>query len=126
MQNIIFKKLSPDDLYHLHLWLQEVHVREFWEDGDRTIEQVNSHYFCNDGTQRYMFLINGELAGYIQSYIIDSENEYIEFVAKNQVNMGIDFFIGNTRYLGKGLAKAILEKFVELYEAGEFFRPFFS
>ncbi|MEO8401722.1 MAG: hypothetical protein ABI597_07990 [Gammaproteobacteria bacterium] len=63
--SITFRKLTSEDCEQLYQWLQESHVREFWDDNDRTIEQVKVHFFNNSDTNRYVFLIDAEPAGLI-------------------------------------------------------------
>lgn len=111
--HITYQTLSVQNLSLLHLWLQESHVKEFWDDGDRTIEQVRAHYFINDATQRYLFAIDGESIGYIQSYIISADSSYAKFCSENATVMGIDFFIGNRNFMGKGLALKIFAQFIK-------------
>jgi hypothetical protein len=113
--NIIFKPLSEGDCIQLHQWLQEAHVLKFWDDGDRNIDQVKTHYIKKDEVKRYLFFIEGEPAGYFQIYCIEKSNEYSKFILQDRSNVGIDFFIGNKRLLNKGLAISILEKFISSY-----------
>lgn len=101
---INFKLLDLADCTLLHTWLQQEHIRAFWDDGDRTIQEVINHYMpLTDSTKRFIFFIDLLAVGYIQSYIID-END-----------IGIDFFIGNSDFLGKGYAMIILKKFIGTY-----------
>lgn len=101
---INFKLLDLADCTLLHAWLQQEHIRAFWDDGDRTIQEVISHYMSlTNNTKRFMFFIDSLPAGYIQSYIIDENNT------------GLDFFIGNSDFLGKGYAIIILKKFIDTY-----------
>ncbi|MBS0288606.1 MAG: GNAT family N-acetyltransferase [Proteobacteria bacterium] len=109
---ITFEEFNDNHLIQLHQWLQLSHVREFWDDGDRTLEQVKSHYSAEKGVKRYLFFINNHPAGYIQSYVIDRENEYYHFSLADKQNLGIDFFIGNESLLEKGFAIQVLAEFV--------------
>jgi len=90
---ITFEEFNDNHLIQLHQWLQVSHVREFWDDGDRTLEQVKSHYSFEKGVKRYLFFIDNHPAGYIQSYVIDRHNEYYDFSLAEKENVGIDFFI---------------------------------
>lgn len=112
---ITFRALSHEDCSQLHQWLQCTHVREFWDDGDRTLKQVEAHYFRKDKVNHYLFLINDQPVGFIQSYTIDATHENARFIPKNQTAMGVDFFIGNKAYLGQGYAILVLTKFISSY-----------
>ncbi|TXI92911.1 MAG: GNAT family N-acetyltransferase [Neisseriales bacterium] len=101
---INFKLLDLADCTLLHTWLQQEHIREFWDDGDRTIQEVINHYMpLPDNCKRFIFSIDSLAVGYIQSYIIAEDD------------IGIDFFIGNLNFLGKGYAAIILKKFIDAY-----------
>lgn len=103
--------LTENDFPVLHQWLQNKHVREFWDDGDRTLEQVKNHYKPEEGIKRYIFFIEDEPAGYFQSYMVDKENEYNSYSLKD--TLGIDFFIGNETFLKKGHAIHVLSCFIK-------------
>ncbi|MCS5712843.1 GNAT family N-acetyltransferase [Candidatus Berkiella aquae] len=105
--------LKEEDFPVLHQWLQNKHVREFWDDGDRTLDQVKNHYKPAEGIKRYIFYIGDQPAGYFQSYLVDEENEYCSFLMKN--TLGVDFFIGNEDLLNKGYAIHVLSCFIKEY-----------
>ncbi len=109
--HIRIASFTEKDFTVLHQWLQNKHVREFWDDGDRTLEQVKNHYKPEEGIKRYLFYIEDQPAGYFQSYIVDKENEYYSYSLKN--TLGIDFFIGNENLLNKGHAIHILSYFIK-------------
>ena len=99
----------------LHQWLQLNHVREFWDDGDRDLEQVITHYLKTDETSRYLFYIDNIAVGYIQIYPISSTHRYAKLSNLARECSGIDFFIGNLNYLGKGLSGQVLTEFIANY-----------
>lgn len=45
-----FAPLTLTQLPLLHGWLQRPHVREFWDDGDRTLGQVQAIILPSSGT----------------------------------------------------------------------------
>ncbi|MBI2792197.1 MAG: GNAT family N-acetyltransferase [Gammaproteobacteria bacterium] len=108
---IRFAALEEENFTVLHKWLQNKHVREFWDDGDRTLEQVKNHYKPEEGIKRYIFFIEDQPAGYFQSYMVDKENEYHSYSLKD--TLGIDFFIGNENFLNKGHAIHVLSCFIK-------------
>lgn len=109
---ISFISLTPDDLPVLHHWLQQPHVREFWDDGDRTLNQVLTHYDRKNNVQRYFFTINQEPSGYIQSYPINSQHAYAHVALPQKTTIGMDYFIGNLSHLGRGFAHHVLGQFI--------------
>jgi len=112
---IEFRSLLTDDCNLLHIWLQESHVRQFWDDGNRSIEQTRSHYYNDNNVDRFIILINDHSVGYIQSYDVKLHDECKEFSKNNYKTVGVDFFIGNTNFLGQGFAKRILQTFIKIY-----------
>jgi aminoglycoside 6'-N-acetyltransferase len=113
--NITFKILDNIDLKILHQWLQHLHVRQFWDDGDRTIAQVANHYCKTGQVQRFIFFFDQQAAGYIQFYPIDQQHEYKKFSEAEQDVIGIDFFIGEPQFLNKNLAMQVLSLFIALH-----------
>jgi RimJ/RimL family protein N-acetyltransferase len=109
---ITFKKLSLDDCACLHRWLQLAHVRLFWDDGHRSLQQVQEYYWRDDSIKRYLFFIDDKPAGYIQSYVIARAHEYGKFSLPDGKTLGVDYFIGNEDFLGKGWALFILKRFI--------------
>jgi len=114
---IEFRTLLNEDCHLLHLWLQEPHVREFWDDGNRSIEQTRSYYYKDNNVDRFIFSINNHPVGYIQSYDVKLSNEYKKFSKNNYKTetVGVDFFIGDKNFIGKGFAKIILQDFIKIY-----------
>jgi RimJ/RimL family protein N-acetyltransferase len=88
-------------------WLSENHVKEWWNDGDDTLEKVAFHYGKLDaGVCRFILVEEKEgvekSIGYFQYY----------FASDNEI--GIDQFIGEKDYLGKGVGEKAIRLFVEL------------
>lgn len=108
-----FIPLEPPHLPTLHRWLQLPHVREFWDDGDRTPQQVQAHYF---GPERdvaaFLMVLDGENAGYVQAYEVDATSDYAAWRSETGETWGIDLFIGEERWLGRGLAAGIVRDFI--------------
>jgi RimJ/RimL family protein N-acetyltransferase len=83
-------------------WLQKSHVKQWWNDGDDTLEKVAAHYGAADETSRFI-LIDGETpVGYFQYYFV-----------KNGV-IGIDQFIGDESYLNRGVGTETIKIFVRM------------
>ena len=109
-------KFFPLQLAHavlLHRWLQELHVRAFWDDGDRLYSQVKAHYFQPRSVEQFLIFHENMPIGYIQSQVIDSKHEFGKMRAKTGETYGIDLFIGEKEFIGKGMATAILSAFID-------------
>ncbi len=113
--HITFQALTHQDVVQLHQWLQEEHVRAFWEDGHRTLAQVEQYYRPQKDVQRYLFSIDNQAVGLIQNYLIGDQHEYHAFALPGKETMGVDIFIGECNYLGKGFALPVLAEFIKLH-----------
>jgi RimJ/RimL family protein N-acetyltransferase len=104
---ISFQPLTPADHPLLLSWLQKPHVKAWWDDGDDTLEKVAQHYGSEAGTERwFIFFQPSESAppepiGYIQSYQEDEDG------------IGIDLFLGEERYLDRGIGTQALQAFIQ-------------
>jgi RimJ/RimL family protein N-acetyltransferase len=103
-----FRPLTPDDYPLLLDWLQRPHVKEWWDDGDDTLEKVAAHYSDPDA-ERFILLSQeaggtdaARPIGYFQSYL---EDEGV---------VGIDQFIGEADLLNRGLGTAAVRAFLQL------------
>jgi RimJ/RimL family protein N-acetyltransferase len=101
-----FKPLSPHDFPLMLEWLSKEQVKEWWNDGDDTIEKVARHYGADDQTARFILLetdAGGEKPiGYFQYYFDESNS------------IGIDQFIGEKDYINRGLGTRAIKQFVEM------------
>ena len=86
-------------------WLQQPHVKEWWDDGDDTIEKVRLHYSQEaEIVTRYILLKDNQPIGYFQSY---KEPDNV---------IGIDQFIGEVSLINKGLGTKAVRNFINLVE----------
>jgi RimJ/RimL family protein N-acetyltransferase len=109
---LAFRPLTPDDYPLLLDWLQRPHVKEWWDDGDDTLEKVAAHYSDPDA-ERFILLYRDPVTeearpiGYFQYYL---EEEGV---------VGIDQFIGEADLLNRGLGTAAVRAFLQLVIARE-------
>lgn len=118
MTHFTFIPLRLPHASQLHKWLQEEHVRAFWDDGDRTLEQVKAHYFQPRSVDQFLILYDNKPIGYIQSCAIDERHELAKFHPKGKQTQGIDFFIGDKESVGKGFSIGILEAYAAFLKEG--------
>lgn len=111
--DIGFERLAEAHLTLLHGWLQAPHVRAFWDDGERTLEQVRAHYFEDREVKAFVFTLDSQPAGYIQAYSVPPGAEFGAWRAATGETWGIDLYIGAAHLLGRGQARSIILAFVE-------------
>ena len=97
-----FRRLLPDDFPLMLAWLQKTHVRQWWDDGDDTLEKVAAHYGATDETARFILLDGKKPIGYFQ-YYFDEDGA-----------VGIDQFIGDETYLDRGVGEKTIKMFVRM------------
>lgn len=113
--SIQFQPLRPEHLALLHGWLQKPHVRAFWDDGARTLQDVQSHYFALDwDVDPYLIVWQEEPIGYIQAYPVTPEHPFA--LHARGTTWGMDLFIGEEDRLGRGLGVQAVQAFVLLLE----------
>ena len=103
---ISFASLTQADFPLLLTWLARPHVREWWDDGDDTLEKVTRSYDEEEGMHRFLICYQADERappapiGYIQSY------------PEGEEGMGIDLFLGDERFLNQGLGTQVLQAFI--------------
>jgi RimJ/RimL family protein N-acetyltransferase len=112
-----FRRMTLDDLPMMLHWLSEPHVRRWWDDGERTLDDLREKYApCIDGrdpTDPYLILLDGRPVGYLQTYLIVDHPEYASVVQVEPGAAGLDVFLGEPDLVGRGLGPRILSAFVE-------------
>ncbi len=113
IREINFEPLKEKDLPMLLEWLLREHVKEWWDEGEDTIEKVRTAYAPEVGVSRYVMFVKyspnegRRAAGYFQHY-----------KAGNDV-VGIDLFIGEPDLINIGLGTEALKRFVLLISERE-------
>jgi|GEM_PF-270460 len=127
--SIHFKKASPEHKENIFQWLEEPHVKEFWDNSQNHRKDIlifingrkePSPYF--DGIFDYWIgLVNNEPYCLVMtSEIFPTQTDLVdvwrENLSKNGRTFSIDFMIGNRNYYGKGLASPTLEAFTKFIQ----------
>lgn len=139
ISSIYFEKATQQHQKTIFSWLAEPHMQEFWDNSqehkDDIVSFINgrvtpSNYFNGIFTY-WIGVINNDPFCFILTAEVDkNENHpqiWLDNISLNEATYSIDFGIGNTKYLGKGLASPTLEMFVKFFQekidsaAGTFF-----
>lgn len=125
---IHFKKASLDHQAIIFSWLDEPHMKEFWDNSEAHRDDIlnyihgrKQHYFY--GTTEYWigYIEDQPFSFILSDQILPSEKElntlHRKYLSIEGHTIGIDFGIGNTAFLGKGLAAPTLQAFIEFYKA---------
>jgi RimJ/RimL family protein N-acetyltransferase len=107
---LTFRPLTPADYPLLLEWLQRPHVKEWWDDGDDTLEKVAAHYGDEeDGdTARFLLLETDAATGATQPL------GYFQYYVEPDGVIGIDQFLADGNRLGQGLGTRAVRAFLDL------------
>ena len=84
-------------------WLQRPHVKEWWDDGDDTIDKVAAHYSSErENINRFILEIDGEDVGFFQYCWFDF------------THIGTDQFLAYGDRLSKGIGTWCLLAFIDM------------
>ena len=123
--NIKFEKARLEHIDTIFKWLHKPHIMEFWDNTKEHKEDILN--FVNDKKQHYFYgttkywigSVDGELYCFLLSDIFQEDQKLSELHRKHMSKaghtIGLDFGIGNTKFLGQGLAARTLEAFMSFY-----------
>ncbi|MFZ2586980.1 MAG: GNAT family N-acetyltransferase, partial [Alphaproteobacteria bacterium] len=115
-EGITFRKFELGDMEMLHGWLNQSHMREFYQKKPISLEEVTQKYSCRalnqTPTHTHIVQHQGKSIGKIQCYKL---SDYPDFSNQIGVSDGasVDLFIGDPSYLGRGLGRIFLKQYVE-------------
>src|SRR5947208_822995 len=99
----------------MHRWLNEPHVKEWYGEGDGSLEYITEHYTPmirgEEPTYGFIMLLDGESIGFIQWYLIEDHTEYGQALQVEKGAAGIDLFIGNAELVHRGLGPEVIRRF---------------
>jgi len=114
-----FRAMTTADLPLMARWLETPHMREWWGDPETELGQIRGMIEGRDTTRPFLFLIDGEPAGYIQYWFI-GHHQNAEWIAGHpwlaelpSDTIGVDLSIGDAGDLGRGIGSTVLRRFVE-------------
>lgn len=96
-------------------WLNNEHVIRWYQKKASTMNEVKEKYMPRitgkEKTKAFLILINKVPVGYIQEYYLMDDSELKPYINGNFA--GLDLFIGDPTYLGRGLGAQILREFLK-------------
>lgn len=119
---ISFKLLEQSGIRQIYDWIQKPHVKQWWLDSNIWPEFKQKFESKLKSPYRACFVIyiENKPVGYIQSYIA---NKFPEWQSEPDGTYGMDIFIGETNYIGKGYGSRIVAQFVkELFKSPKVLR----
>jgi len=115
MKSLVFKPLKESDIDMLYHWLCLPHVAQRWGGVPEYPKVLNKYlrYIGSDYVFPFIIYDKDKAIGYIHYYFANRVGKGWWPNAKPGT-VGIDIFIGETGYIGKGYGKKILEKFLKV------------
>jgi len=114
-RGISFRRLRTSDLGLMHRWLNAPHVRRWWYAEGTSHREIEEHYLPliegRDAAKPFVILHENRPIGYIQSYEVSHDEEYAGLVGVED-SAGVDMFIGEAKYLYRGLGQHVLRLFL--------------
>lgn len=111
-ENIRFESLKAADIPLLTRWLQEPHVRPFWE-GEADEAAADAHYLSVDREiSGFLIYMNDHPVGFIQCQKIGSAHKFYAWVSSVGETWGINLLIGEAALTGISLAQSVIEQFI--------------
>lgn len=109
---INFKCMQPSDFKQIYDWIQQPHVSKWWSDPRDWSEFRLKFQNKLESPYRSCFIIyeDDKPIGYIQSYVA---NKFPEWPSEPAGTYGMDLFIGDGNYIGKGYGSHIVALFVQ-------------
>lgn len=101
-----FRLFTANDFPLMLEWLSKAHVKEWWNDGDDTLEKVAHHYGSEDDVARFILV---EVEGHHEKPI-----GYFQYYCVPDGSIGIDQFIGEEGYINKGVGERVIKMFIEM------------
>lgn len=96
-------------------WLNQPHMREFYQPVPITLEEITEHYAGRaEGVEpvfSHIAFTDGKPFGKIQCYKNDIDPALAAMGMTEGV--GIDLFIGDPAFLGKGLGQAMMKSYLD-------------
>ncbi len=120
--HINFTRMRSTDFKKIYDWIQQPHVGTWWSDPKEWSEFRLKFQRKLESPHRSCFIIYADdtAIGYIQSYVA---NKFPEWSLEPDGTYGMDLFIGDIDYIGKGYGSQIVAQFVhELFELSEVVR----
>jgi aminoglycoside 6'-N-acetyltransferase len=110
-----FRPLEKADFPQFATWLAEPHVSKWWQE-PATIQHVEEEYGgCTRGdlrTRVYIVELGNKPIGVIQSYMVDDYPEHAKSINGSK-EVGIDYFIGDPEYVGRGYGGKMISDFID-------------
>jgi len=117
---VTLRSMTREDFPRLGSWLARPHVQRWWKETgapDEVERKYGPHIDGADPTRMFVAEVDGVPIGMLQTYWVDDYPEHAESVGLPGA-VGVDLFIGEPDYLGRGYGPAMLRAFLSTVVPG--------
>jgi aminoglycoside 6'-N-acetyltransferase len=115
MSEFSFRALQEEDLSLLHGWLNQEHLRPFYQrtkvDLDSVVARYRPRLAPSSPTHCHLALLDGHPVGNLQCYRNADHSEYAAVIGTTD-GVSVDFFLGQTDLVGRGLGRKMLAAYL--------------
>ncbi|TYR80498.1 acetyltransferase [Priestia megaterium] len=115
-EKLIIRELTESDKELLVKWLSNPLVLQYYEgrDNPHDINMINEHFYqYEDDVTRCMIEFEHTAIGYIQFYLVDSQEKKAYGYEVLENIYGMDQFIGETDYWNKGIGTDLVKLMID-------------
>ncbi|HET9110671.1 MAG TPA: GNAT family N-acetyltransferase [Ktedonobacterales bacterium] len=112
---IAFRPLREQDIPLVYRWRCLPHVRQWWRDEpyEAIAVKLTRRAHGDEPASSFLMLYGAAPIGYIHTYHVSDFPDYAARVGSDAENAaGVDLFIGDARYLHRGLGAPIIREFL--------------
>lgn len=114
---IEFRPLDIEDLAQMFSWLLKPHVAKWYAPAPKSFMEMAAKFGPRtqpgNPVQAFVIVLGGVDIGYIQTYWIAEFPDYATLLGCEAQVGGIDFFIGEERFVLRGIGSRVLRAFVD-------------
>ena len=119
MIDIRFKPLEFSDIPTIHQWFNKPHVQAFyslkpWTEAE-VFEKLKPYILSDKPVNGFVVLMNQQPIGYVQYYKVKDYPWVNQNLSEDIIEhgAGMDLFIGEEQFIGKGLGSDIISEFLD-------------
>lgn len=121
---VAFTPFDPHDaMPDLLRWLADPDVRQWYDEGEPTAENLTRRFAPDPDTRPFSITIDGHPVGYIQVYRLRDHPDYQRQINVDPDAVAVDLFIGEPDYRDRGWGSEILRACLDRVIFGEMDAP---
>ena len=106
MSELTFRRMTEDDLPLVAAWLDEPHVKPWWQPSD--LDDVTRAVRGDDPVEAWLLVLDGHDVGYDVEY-----RQACATVGVEAGTAGMDYLLGDAGLIGRGIGTEAIGRFVD-------------